>query len=79
MPHKKDYDLGEFSFYGRFALNAPLMKLGGKGRKGQDFFCQSVFTWLEYGHCPEFDERYEKHKENKEERKNGFKRQVIRK
>lgn len=73
MPHKKQWDLGEFSFYGRHALNAPIIRLSGKGKKGQDLFCEAIFTWLEYGHCPEFNERYQKFKETLEVRKNGFK------
>ncbi len=74
MAHKKDFQLGEFSFYGKHALNAPVMKLSGKGKKGQDIFCEAVFAWLEYGHCPDFNERYENWKNTLEARKNGFKK-----
>ena len=79
MPRERNFTVGEFSFYGKHAINAPVMKLSGKGKKGIDIFCEFVFAWMEYGHLPinDFEERFSEFKKTLEVRKNGYRRQIT--
>lgn len=77
---KRDWVVGEFSFHGKHAINAPIIKLSAKGKKGIDVFCEIIFTWIEYGHLPinDFEDRFKEFKKVLEVRKNGYKGQIAR-